>query len=245
MEIKLFSTSQPLNLSVKGTPTQVYKGSIWVNNLANRVSADSVSSIIGPDLWGKQTHILAPKFNRDFEGVAVGIAGNASNAKVEDSLRHTPLKDITFYCTIDDKENFEESNCDPRKTYLVLLHGTPWEAMSNLYLGYWPTIAVLYHGQEVLYLNILSDEARKTFKDMGTGYHHWTLANIATRKIADNIQVVTDKVSQSQKVNHLLDCPVSENGNSVDFLFDRSGDHPKIAKETKAFFTPSRHHLLR
>ena len=82
---------------------------------------------------------------------------------------------------------------------------TPWQGMSNLYFGYCPTVDILYHGQEVSYLNILSDEARQILKDLGTGYHHWTLANIEARENAYHIQVVTDKMSSAQKVNHLLD----------------------------------------
>ena len=77
----MFSTSTPLNPSVDGTPTQVYSGRDWVNNLVNKISAGSISSIMGLDLKGKLTHIFAPKIKRNFEGAAVGIAGNASDVK--------------------------------------------------------------------------------------------------------------------------------------------------------------------
>ena len=111
--------------------------------------------------------------------------------------------------------------------------------MSNLYFGYWSTVAILYHEQEVPYFNIVPDEARQTFKDLGTGYHHWTLANIAARENADKIQAGTDNMSQSQKVNHRLDYPMSGNGNVVDFPFACSIDHPDFAKEIKILYVPS------
>ena len=81
MEIKLFLTSKPLNPSIDGTTKQVYAGGDWVNNLVNKISAGSISSIMGLDLKGKLTHIFAPKIKRNFEGAAVGIAGNASDVK--------------------------------------------------------------------------------------------------------------------------------------------------------------------
>ena len=110
MEIKLFSTSKPLNPSVGGTPKQVYADVDWVNNLANKDSTGSISSIMGPDLKGELTHIFAPKIKKKFEGAAVGIAGNTSNVKGEFSLRSIPLKNIGFFCTINKKDVSEESN---------------------------------------------------------------------------------------------------------------------------------------
>ena len=79
----------------------------------------------------------------------------------------------------------------------MLLEGTPWESLRNLYFGYRPTVVVLYHGQEVPYLNILSDEAKQTLKELGTGYHHWTLANIEARQNAGHMHAVTDKMSSA------------------------------------------------
>ena len=122
MEIKLFSTSKPLNPSVEGTPKQVYADNNWVDNLVNKVSAGSILSIMGPDLRGELTHIFAPKIKRNFEGAAVGISGNASDVKGEFSLRYIPLKDIGFFCTINDKNNFEESNCGPNEIEPGLVH---------------------------------------------------------------------------------------------------------------------------
>ena len=97
MEIKLFSTSKPLNPSVDGTPKQVYAGGDWVNKLVNKISAGSISSIVGPDLKGELTHIFAPKIKRNVEGAAVGIASNSSDIKGEFSLRYIPLNDIGFF----------------------------------------------------------------------------------------------------------------------------------------------------
>ena len=77
----------------------------------------------------------------------------------------------------------------------MLLKDTPWEGMSNLHFGYCPTITVLYHGQEVPYLNITSDKARQTFKELGIGYHHWNLANSEARTNANEMQVVTDRMT--------------------------------------------------
>ena len=136
MEIKLFSTSKPLNPSVNGTPKQVYAGEGWLNNLVIKINAGSILSIMGPDLKGKLTHIFAPKIKRNFEGAAVGIADKASDVKGEFPLCYIPLNDIGFLCTIDEKDNFEESNCGPNKIEEVLLKDTPWEDMSNLYFGY-------------------------------------------------------------------------------------------------------------
>ena len=117
----------------------------------------------------------------------------------------------------------------------MLLKDTPWDGISNLYFGYWPTITVLYHGQEVPYLNIISDEAKKTLKELGTGYHHWTLANIEARTNVNAMQVVTDRMTLPKKIKYLLDWPMAENGNAIDFPFARSVDHPDIAKEIKDF----------
>ena len=127
MEIKLFSTSKPLNPSVDGTPKQVYTGKDWVNDLVNNISAGSISSIMGPDLKGELTHIFAPKIKRNFEGTTVGIAGNASNVKGEFSLRYIALEDIGFFCTIDERDSFEESNRGPNEIEVVLPKDIPWE----------------------------------------------------------------------------------------------------------------------
>ena len=54
----------------------------------------------------------------------------------------------------------------------VLLNHTPWKDLSNLEFGYWPTVTVLYHEHGAPYLNILTDEARQTLTELGTGYHH-------------------------------------------------------------------------
>ena len=70
---------------------------------------------MGPDLKGKLTHIFAPKTKRKFEGAAVETAGNASNIKGEFSLLYIPLNDIRFFCTIDEKDIFQESNRGPNK----------------------------------------------------------------------------------------------------------------------------------
>ena len=169
MEIKLFLTSKPFNPSVDGAPKQVYTGKDWVNNLVNKISVGSILSIVGPDLKGKLTHIFALKIKRNFEGATVGIAGNVRNVKGEFSLRYITLEDIGFFCTIDKKDSFEESNHGLDKIEEVLLKDTPWEGMSKHHFGYWPTITVLYHGQEVPYLNIISDEAKETLKELGTG----------------------------------------------------------------------------
>ena len=82
--------------------------------------------------------------------------------------------------------------------------------MSTPYVGYWPTATVLYHAQDVHYLNIMLDKARQTLKELRTGYHqtcnhHWTLAKIEARASANDMQVVTNRMSLPQKVKHLLD----------------------------------------
>ena len=115
MEIKLFSTSKPLNPSVDGTQKQVYADGDRVNNLVNTISASSILSIMGPDLKGKLTHIFVSKIKRNFEGAAVGIASNTSNVKGEFSPRYIPLNNIRFFCIIDEKGSFEDSNRDPNK----------------------------------------------------------------------------------------------------------------------------------
>ena len=71
MEIKLFLTSTPLNPRTDGTPKQVYAGGDWINNLISKISAGSLSPIMGPDRKGKLTHIFASSIKRNFEGVAV------------------------------------------------------------------------------------------------------------------------------------------------------------------------------
>ena len=81
----------------------------------------------------------------------------------------------------------------------------------------------------------MSNKARQTLKELETGYHYWTLANIEARANANEMQVVTDRVTSPQKVKRLLDCPMTENGNATDFPFARSVDHPDIAKEIKDF----------
>ena len=91
MEIKLLSTSKPLNPSVNGTPKQVYSGKDWVNDLVNKISTGSILSIMDPDLKVELTHIFVPKIKRDFEGTTVGIAGNASNVKGGFLLRFIAL----------------------------------------------------------------------------------------------------------------------------------------------------------
>jgi hypothetical protein len=96
MEIKLFLTSLPLNHDVKGIPSQGYAGNHWVDSLINKVSARSISSIMGPDLRGELTHLFAPKVKRNFDGVAVGIDGNTTHIKDKYSLRNIPLKNIKF-----------------------------------------------------------------------------------------------------------------------------------------------------
>ena len=93
----------------------------------------------------------------------------------------------------------------------MLPKDTPWEGMSKLHLGYWPTIAVLYHGQEAPYLNIISDEARQTLKELGAGYHHWALANIEARTNTNEMQVMTDRMISPQMMKHFLDWPMAEN----------------------------------
>ena len=110
--------------------------------------------------------------------------------------------------------------------------------MYKLYFGFWPTVTVLYHEQEAPYLNILLDEARQTLKEVGTGYNQCTLANSEAHENTNDMQVVTDRMSSSQKVKQLIDWSMSENGNTIDFPFARSVDHPYIANETKAFFIP-------
>ena len=136
MEIKLFSTSKPFNPSVDGAPKQVYAGTERVNDLVKKISTGSILFIMGPDLKGKLTHIFAPKIKRNFEGAAVGIAGNASNVKGEFSLRYIALEDIGFFCTIDERDSFEESNRGPNEIEEVLLKDTPWDGLSNLHFGY-------------------------------------------------------------------------------------------------------------
>ena len=150
-------------------------------------------------------HLFAPEIKRHVEGVAVGIAGNASNVKGEYPLRYIPLKNIQVYCTVDDKDNLEETNRGQNQVPGVLLNGTPWESLSNLYSGYRPTVTALYHGQDMSYPNLLTAKARQTLKELGTGYHHWTLANIEARENQEHIQTVTDTMSLSHKVNHLPD----------------------------------------
>jgi len=94
MEIRLFLISLPLNPDVKGIPSQGYAGDHWVDSLINKVSARSISSIMGPDLRGELTHFFAPKVKRNFDGVTVGIDGNITNIEGKCSLRNTPLKNI-------------------------------------------------------------------------------------------------------------------------------------------------------
>jgi hypothetical protein len=65
-------------------------------------------------------------------GVAVGIAVNASNVKGEYSLRYIPLKNILFFCTIDDKENLNQSNQGPEVIPVAMLANTTWEGLTNL-----------------------------------------------------------------------------------------------------------------
>ena len=125
MEIKFFLTSQPFNPSVNETPNQVYAGENRVDFIVNKVSAGSVSSIISSDLQGELTHLFALKTKRHFEGVVVGIVGNASNVKDQYSFCYILLKNIQLFCTIVDKNNIEESNRGSNQIQGVLLNGTP------------------------------------------------------------------------------------------------------------------------
>ena len=52
------------------------------------------------------------------------------------------------------------------------------------------------------------------------------------------MQVIMDKMTLPQKAKYLLDWPMAENGNAIDFPFTRSMDHPDIAKEIRDFFLP-------
>ena len=59
------------------------------------------------------------------------------------------------------------------------------------------------------------------------------------RENQNEIQNITDKMTPAQKAKHLLDWPLSENGNVIDFPFAQSSDYPEIAAAIKGFFSPS------
>ena len=168
MEIKLFLTSLPLNPGVKGTPSQGYVGNHWVDSLVNKVSARSLSSIMGPDLRGELTHFFVPKVKRNFDG------DRRQHHKHQEQILpplHSP-EEYPIFCSIDDKDTFEESTLSPQPIPGVLLNGTPWEVLTSLYFGLWPTLTVLYHRQDVPYVNLLTGKAKGNFKDLGSSYLH-------------------------------------------------------------------------
>ena len=112
------------------------------------------------------------------------------------------------------------------------MNATPCEVLTSLYFGLWPTLTVLYHRQDVSYANLLTVEAKETLKNLRSGYLHWVLANVETRKHQGEIQTLIDKMSSTQKTKHLLACPLYKNENIVHLTFTYSMDHPKIAEET-------------
>ena len=62
------------------------------------------------------------------------------------------------------------------------MNATPCEVLTSLYFGLWPTLTVLYHRQDVSYANLLTVEAKETFKNLRIGYLYWVLANMEARK---------------------------------------------------------------
>ena len=146
MEIKLLLTSLPQSPEVMRAPSQLYTDNWWVNSLVSRASAWSISSIVGPYLWDKLSHSVASKIKRNFGGITVGISGNISIVKGEYSLQYIPLEKVQFFVSIENKEHFEESNRAPQPLPGVLLNGTLWEGLTNLYLLLWSTVTNIYHG---------------------------------------------------------------------------------------------------
>ena len=84
-----------------------------MESLISNISAESLLSLMGPDLQGELTHVFAPKIKRNFDDVVARIACNASNVVSEYSLCYTPLNNIQLFCTVDDRDASEDSNRVP------------------------------------------------------------------------------------------------------------------------------------
>jgi hypothetical protein len=200
MELKLLLTSHPLNPDKEGTPNQVNAGNCWKESLVNKVSAGSLSSIIGQELQGEVTYIFALKIRRYFYGVvAVKIAVNAMYVQDEYSLCHIPLENIPLFGTINEKNAFRESHWAQQAIQDELLTGKPWEGMPNLHFGLWPMVIALHNGQDVHNGNLLSDKGKEILKDLGRGDLDLALANIKAWERQVGTQGIIDTIIQAKK----------------------------------------------
>ena len=243
MKIKLVSTSRPKNSDVKGTLDQVYASNHWKQSLVDSIYVRYASFMVRPDLRVHTGHVFASNIRRRFDGVAVGVAKNSSDAQDKFLLRYILLKKVQFSRAVDERNAFVSSNRAPEPIPVKIFKGTLWKGMPSLHFGLWPTIVTLYHGQGVPDVNILSDKGKEAIKELGPAYLHWASENIMACKQAEHIQALTDKMVAGQQKKHLFppgdDWPLAENGNNVDFPFVQSSNHPKIAAQRCTFFAPT------
>lgn len=245
MQLKLYSESSPLNPAFTGTARQVYASPTYKDDLINKVTAGSVAALVGADLNGIVSHIFAPKVDRNFDGVPENIVGNANDAQGEFSLRVVPVADINYFITVEAETNCEISNRAPEVLSDELLRGTAWDGSKNLYVVFWPNIIALFHGKEVPYDSVITDEGRDTFRSYSPAHGTWATANKVARDEQGAIGHLVDKLtSLSPEEQKKYLCPpgrdwtISPAGSFVTFGTARSVDYPEIATQLRSFFAP-------
>ena len=200
---------------------------------------------MGADLNGITSHIFAPKVDRNFDGVPEKIVGNANDAQGEFSLRVVPVADINYFVTIEAETKCEISNRAPEVLSDELLRGTAWDGNKNLYVVFWPTIVALFHGKEVPYDSVITDEGRDTFRTYSPAHGTWAVANKVARDEQGAINNLIDKLkllSPDEQKKYLYPpgegWTISAAGSFVTFGTARSVDHPEIAAQLRNFFAP-------
>lgn len=242
MEIKLYSESRAKNPETTGAPDQVFASQNPVTDLINKIEAGYCSSVLGPDIYGKATHAFYPKIRRKFNGEAIGIIGNASDAQGEFKLRYIPLVNICYFPTIETVANAPRTNRAPDPIPNDHLRGTPYEGKGAMHFCLWPLIVPLYFGQEVPYVNILESDGDAALQELGEGYARWGTANATSRTSSSNINAVMESLQEDERKDYLFppgkEWKITASGTFIAFEDVSATDHPDLAAELRAFFLP-------
>ena len=244
MITKLYSTSLPANPDVTGNDEQVFLQDDYSTFLVNTIAAGNAAAIGGTDLKGNMTYMFAPQVRKNLQGMPTGIVGNSSDVQGEYSLCYIALDAIHFFATIEDKDASAAEIRSSLPLTKSQLTSSKWAQDEDKHIFVYPSIIPFYHGQDIPYENLLSEEGRMSLGQLGVGYDNWCRANEYHRRNDSDIMSIIDSITDEGDISSYISSSsfpktLDDSGPGVDFPFAHSKHHTLAAREIKSFFVPA------